>query len=168
MITALRHRLKRLCRFAAEDSGVAAIEFAMLVPILIFGCLALVDLGRAASERMTIGHAVRSVTMAASANATEQKIRDLFAEAAGDGYTVSNPSAEPDLEIDYSGNTRRIALAIERFCACRASLDAAVACTSTCSGEPVMRYYLIDAESEFQTILLPSFNLGVQTKVLIK
>ena len=52
-------------RLARCEAGVAAMEFALFAPMIIFGLLTMVDIGRAVTERMEMDRNVRAGAQAA-------------------------------------------------------------------------------------------------------
>lgn len=60
MIRGIRHLLLRHARRAGDRRGIASIEFALIVPILILVLLALADIGRAVQQNIRLEAATRS------------------------------------------------------------------------------------------------------------
>lgn len=53
-----------LSRFAKDHSGVAAIEFALIAPVLTFALICMLDLGIVVYDQMRMGQIVREVAAA--------------------------------------------------------------------------------------------------------
>jgi len=120
-------------RLLVDARGIAAIEFAIGAPVLIFGVLGMIDAGMAAATRMEIDRNVRSGAQAAmSLNNDPEAIRSIILATAG----------EPaDLTVD-----------VAMVCACE-EVDAS--CTVPCpSGEAPSVFFEIAAQRPYAGILV--------------
>jgi hypothetical protein len=74
-ITAVRQLLSRVRRLG--EDGVSAVEFALIAPILFLSLLAMVDVGFAIHERMTIDHVLRAGAQEAMTTRATQVLKVL-------------------------------------------------------------------------------------------
>lgn len=81
----LSQALRRFCR---ETDGLAAIEFAILAPVLFFAFLAMVDIGLMIYEKLRLGQITRDAAAAAMLTQSTSNI----AAAVQQAITVTGPS----------------------------------------------------------------------------
>lgn len=150
---ALRHAASSFLR---EEKGVSAVEFALLGPMLIFGLLAMVDLGLALTERMTIGHILRAGAQGATQDAGIASIDNVLRATAAKNMTVAKAGT--------IGDDTTLGLDVRRICSCAAQPTVAVACSTTCAGEtPTQIFYVLSANKTYSGLFLPRLS---QAKVL--
>ena len=106
---------------ASDEGGAAAIEFAVLAPVLVLACLATIDLGLAFNQRMTIDAMVRAGVEPALADPGVDKVRDIVKGAAGDGITLTTDSAD---SFEMGGSS--LSVDVTRSCACPESMSTSV------------------------------------------
>lgn len=134
-----------------DTSGVSAVEFAFLAPMLIGGFLMMVDMGVAVAERMEMDRNVRAGAQAAmSLNNDTSAIRSIVLASAG---------SPADLTVDVASGC---------FCDSVAS-----ACTALCtSGEEPEVFVDISASRPFNGIvarhILPELVLNSDTRVRLR
>jgi Flp pilus assembly protein TadG len=102
MRNAAKARLRRL-RFAADESGVSAVEFALILPIMLTLYFGAVELG----DALTINRKVTHVTSSLSDLVTQSKtISDSDMDNILDAATaVMTPYAASDLTMKVTGVT---------------------------------------------------------------
>jgi len=145
-----------------DEGGAAAIEFALLVPILVFACLATVDIGLAISKKMEIDYSLRMASEGAIADLGEDEVHDLLDQVASENFTVS-----PDVEDD-GPDVGELDTEVLRFCACPESMSTVAACTSgTCGGaaDPYL-YYRLSGEMYYDAVILP--QIPMDTSLLVQ
>ena len=152
--------------FVRCDSGASAVEFALLLPILIFSFLATVDLGLALYERMTIDHVLR----AGSASAMEDPLGGEASVLAVLEATkaASLPTTEGLVFLPQP----------DRYYACPEAPDAEVAQTTICADDnPTSIFYRLSATKPYDGLFLPinigpyellSFQLSSTAKVQVR
>ena len=131
-------------RLLSEARGIAAVEFAIGAPVLIFGVLAMIDAGMAAATRMEIDRNVRSGAQAAmSLNNDPAAIRSIVLAAAG----------EPaDLSVD-----------VAKVCECE---GAEASCTVPCdSGEAPSVFFDIAGQRPYAGILV---DLAINSRARVQ
>ncbi len=149
------HRFLRLLScFERDDRGAAAIEFAIIAPVLVLGALAAVDFGFAAMERMRLDSALRSAAQSAMGDPGVTTVSNVLTAAA---------SASPP--------TARSATAFAtptRFCACPQSPSVAVVCSSTCGGASYTYiYYRLEGSSTYTGLYWPR-PINIQSTTLVQ
>jgi len=129
------------------ESGVSAIELAMIMPILAMGLLMMVDLGMAAGVRMQLNRDVRAGAQAAmSLNNSTSSIAEIV--------TVSSAEAA-DLGVT-----------VNLVCSCT---GASAGCTAPCtSGEAPSVFVDLVATRDFSGILLSHLELRAENRVQIR
>lgn len=147
----------RLSRFLSDCSGVAAIEFALLGPTLLFMLLASIDIGNVLSEREAMGHVLRSGAQMAMADGGETAALAAMQGAASTRFTLT------------AGTKKSVVLAASRFCACPNAPATATGCTTICAGNlPTNIYYRMTATKTFAGILFPRFDLNPVLQVEVR
>ena len=145
-----------LARAAGDEAGVAAVEFAMLVPVLVLMVMATADIGLGIYRKM-------QVEQAAQAGA-EWAIRNGF-----DADGISNAVT--------SATNAQVAVspAPSQFCGCATSSGiSAASCGTPCpSGAQAGTYATVSAQMTYTTTLnygvAPStYNFNVQSTVRLQ
>ena len=138
---------ERTKRFLKENSGVAAVEMAMLSPLLMFGMVAMMDVGVAVSERMELDRSVRSGVQAAISN-------------------VSDLTEIKSVVLASAENNEKMSVAIDKNCSCG---SIAASCTALCTGdEPPSVYIDIKASRLHIGMIMPDLNLESESRVQLR
>jgi hypothetical protein len=133
-------------RFWQGCAGTAAIEMALLSPLLIFSLLAAYDLGNAVQQRMKIAHVVR----------------------VGVERGSEQPSSVPEAtavatilaHMSVAAGTDQVLLRAERLCACPNSDLNYVSCLLPCSGGVAnFVFYRLEASQTFSGFFLPAMPM---------
>lgn len=147
-----------LRRISKEESGAAAIEFALVAPLFVIALLGAVDLAVAEYDHMQMDHVVRAAAQVAQTDP---------------GVTAVSTAAER-LAEGYFPAASLPQMTVNKFCACPDTPDAAlVSCDTTCvsrNGEvsaPYI-YYSVAAQRSVNLIYLSSFTLQSTVKVQIR
>lgn len=147
----VRQQAHRLAVLWRNQSGVSAVEFSLISPILVLGSFATVDAGMAVYEEMMISNALRSgAHLAISAN-DEAQVLSVLQAVAAENFSVASgtPSAG------------QLSATVNSYCVCPSDGTAQVDCTATCSGgSAAQQFYALSASKEFVGILLPPFTLS--------
>lgn len=153
--------------FARCHSGVSAVEFALVLPIVIFSFLATVDIGLALYERMALDHVLRAGS--ASAMADQDKI------LAGSVLNVLETTKAESLPA-----TEGLVFVPPpvRYYACPEAPDVSVPATTTCADDnPTSIFYRLSAKKSYNGLFLPlnigsfellGFELSATTKVQVR
>ncbi len=138
--------------FANCQAGVAAVEFALIAPILIAAVLTMSDLGFAIHERSEIDQALR--------NGAQHAISDPGESAVASVLGLVDPTgAGRDLTV----------FVVERFCACNETPDTQTLCSTTCAGDtPTSIFYSLTGTREFSGFLLPAVTLNRSSLVQVR
>ena len=141
---------KHLGYLVSADSGLSAVEFALLAPVLLFSLLATADIGLALSERMTIDHILRAGAQIAMADPGIPAVEDALESTA-----AATPSVSDDLDVSTP----------IRYYACPenlgfAELDTSIVSGSTCAGGGhTYIFYHLAATKTYDGLFLP-INIG--------
>ena len=152
---------RNICRlFGAKDNcsaGVAAVEFALIAPLLALSIICTVDLGLGIYRKMQVQNAAQA---GAEYAVTHGYLASAIATATTSATSFSAIQASPEPT---------------RFCGCAsASGVVGAACGSTCpGGSSAGTYVTVSAQSTYTTLLpyplLPdSFALTAQSTVRIQ
>ena len=135
--------LNWLNSFRKDDSGVAAVEFALFAPILAISLIFLVDLGNYAIQRTDMESALRSgVQYFMNGGSDVDKARDVVLAS----WTTKPANAT---------------VTVEKFCMCGTTEHA---CTSTCGdGSYPLSFSRLHATAEYENILVETTNNADQT-----
>lgn len=153
----LRKIFRVLARLAGDASGVAAIEFGIMVPILVLMVVATADIGMGFYRKMQVEDAAQ----------------------AGAAWAMKNGFDVNKISNAVSSATRAPAISVSpvplQFCGCAGgSSISTVTCGSTCSGGALAgTYTTVSAQMTYNTILpygfFPSsYNLNSQSTVRLQ
>lgn len=145
-----------IARFAGDMSGVAAIEFALLAPILLTMLLACIDLSGVLADRTALDHVLRSGAQAAMADSGTATALAEMQGAASDRFTLGTGAGQ-------------LALDAQKFCACPGSPSSATGCGTICTGnQPTLIFYRLTATKSFSGILFPRFDFAPVLQVQVR
>lgn len=157
----LRLAVGRLLRSA---TGVSAVEFAILAPLLVLGAFGTADAGRAIYQRMMIGQSLRAAAQLAMAGADEDAVRSVFQEVASENFTIAPEGTDAS---NADGDT--LAIAVQSYCACPSQSFVQIGCTTVCStGIAATRFYRLFAGKSFDGIMLPDFPISGAIDVMVE
>jgi Flp pilus assembly protein TadG len=123
-----------LQRFAQDDRGVSAIEFALTVPILLFSLLGVVDIGNVVYRRHDMESALRSGTQ--------------YFMNGGEDLT----KAEQVVNESWTTKPDGVSVTVETFCLCGTTVHA---CNTLCDDDTYpASYHRINASATFPGILM--------------
>ena len=129
---------KLLRKFARSESGVSAIEMALVTPVLLIVFMGLIDYGIAIFSKMELTGAVRSGAQYALIKSNDMDAIET---------TVINSS---NLDVDNIAVTTPY-----ETCECSdGTLDAT--CTTTCSADTLRHYIVISATYTYVPFFLPN------------
>jgi len=128
----MKHFIEKLLRC---HQGVAAIEFALIAPVILVMMIGATDYGLAAINKITLTSAVRSgVQIVLGGNTNTATIRQAVVDASSLGLALSNVSTA-------------------QFCECADGTT--LTCGGTCGDGSKTRYFLqITADHLYQPVLL--------------
>lgn len=148
-----RDRLRRfLARAADNTSGVAAIEFGIVVPLLALLVIAVIDLGLGIYAKMQVEDSAQAGVEWAIKNGFDT---NLITAAVTNATSNTGVSASP---------------APNQFCGCAAgSAITAATCGSTCTGGAAAATYVtVSAQATYTTMISypifpSSYNFSIQS-----
>ena len=150
-------------RMRGSDDGAAAVEFAIIAPVLVLSGITAVDLGVALYQRMTIDHVLRSGAQLAMVDPGEQAVQDALQATGTKNFgpnevAPAGSTATSDTTI-HTGPSK-LRLTAQRYCACPEAVGTAVACSTVCTGTvPTYIYYRLQRTKGFKGMLLgPTFQ----------
>jgi pilus assembly protein CpaE len=140
------HR-RQLRDLPSDRSGASALEFALFAPVLVFGLLAMADVGIGIGMRMELDRIVRSGAQAA--------------------MSLNNDAAAiQSLVLASSATPTTLAVDVERACTCA---EVAASCTALCSdGAAPSVYYGIAAERGFAGLVFGERQIVSSTRIKIR
>lgn len=148
-----RRLFKLLGKCRGSEDGVSAVEFGLFAPILFISLLAMVDLGLAFSERMTIDHVLRAGAQEAMKDPGADRVRQVLDATAAKNFAPG--VGAPVLTVDYP------------ICACPDGVP--VACSTTCPGPTATSiFYHLQGTKDYEGMILPRINLGPTIQVQIR
>lgn len=153
----MRGLVRFLARWGADRSGIAAIEFAALAPVMLLMMVASLDLSGALRERMAIGHILRAGAQVAMADPGTATVRAAMVGAA-QGFTIGT-----------TAGPRTLTLVAQRLCACPGAPDTVVGCTTICTGsQPTYVRYSLQAEKLYDAALVPDMRYAGTLEVQLR
>jgi len=125
------------------DKGVAAVEFAMIVPVLSLLLIGIVDYGMFINKKMQLQDLSRTVTQ-------------YVVQGGSDDDVMENIIETSNFYTNAQAVGQTITVTTEQICEC---VDGnSVSCSSTCSsGDYLRNYYTAMLESTYEPIL-PGFD----------
>lgn len=153
----MRGLVRFLARWGADRSGIAAIEFAALAPVLLLMVVGSLDLSGALRERMAIGHVLRAGAQVAMADPGAASVQAAMSGTA-EGFSLG-----------ATAGPRTLTLTAQRICACPGAPDTAVACSTVCTGsQPTYIRYTLQAEKLYDAALVPDMRYSGTLEVQIR
>ncbi len=152
---------QQLKKLKSSESGVSAVEFALIAPVFAIGLVAMADVALAVHQRMAMDHVLRAGAQAAMSDAGEAKVQAVMESTLVGSGEASTVVLDP----------------VHRYCACpeNASVapEAAPACGTPCSGMvPQYVYYRMQAHKDYQPMslpeALPAFRLSSSMQVQVQ
>lgn len=144
-----------------NDDGVSAVEFALLAPMLVFALLAMVDLGFAISERMTIGHILRAGAQEATKHNGTAAIDHVLRMTATDEMPLT--------AVGTDGDDTSLSLKVRMLCTCQTAPEVEVACSTTCAAsQPTQIFYALSGSKTYSGLILPEFSQAKSLQVQVR
>ena len=154
--------IKRRVRapFASED-GAASSEFGIFLPLILFGCITMGDIGLALHQRMTLDHVVRAGGQIAMSDPGEDQVMSAISHAASKNFILESGDSEiPQTPVTVD---------VERYCSCPENRSTSVSCSEPCSDTSVpFVFYRMSAAKTYDGIIVPAFSLGSELDVQIR
>ena len=148
---------RRTDQVVRDRRGVSAVEFSLLAPFLVMGAISTIDAGMAVYDKMMITQVLRSGAHTAIAAESEAQMRAILEATAQDNFTVAQGAP----------NIGELAVNVTSYCVCPEATGTPVSCTTTCTGGTLPNeFYQLSADMEFDSILLPNFNLSNSLDVI--
>ncbi|MFN4099537.1 MAG: TadE/TadG family type IV pilus assembly protein [Pararhodobacter sp.] len=152
----LANGLARAARFRRDETGLAAIEFALIGPVMVFGLLAMADVGLAVRDRMALDHIVRAGAQSAVRTPEVAAVRAALQAASVD--SMPRPSSAAALTMD-----------VVQECGCPEAPATPVACATTCSDQKAtFIFYSLRADTVATGFLLPELPITSRARVQIR
>ncbi len=146
--------LRMLARFGGDASGVSAVEFALMTPILALTLVALVDLGLAINARLTLEKELN----VAQLYALESKDNISQLQTYLDGTMTTNLTSKG---FAFEGTEAKRTASSMCVCptnAAQTDLSAySVSCSTSCGGTNPYLFYRIDVITDYALPLVPNF-----------
>ncbi len=152
---------QQLKKLKASESGVSAVEFALIAPVFAIGLVATADVALALHQRMAMDHVLRAGAQLAMLDAGEAKVQAVMETTLAGSAEASTVVLDP----------------VHRYCACPENAgvapEAAPACGTPCSGmAPQYVYYRMHAHKDYQPMslpeALPAFRLSSSMQVQVQ
>ena len=148
---------------AAGEEGTSATEFSLFVPVILFGCLTMGDIGLALHQRMTLDHIVRAGAQVAMADPGEEKVLSALRSTATKNFVLENG----DKQNSSPGDP--VSLDVARYCSCPDARSTPVSCSDSCAETvPPFVFYRMSAAKTYDGIFVPAFSVGRQMDVQIR
>jgi pilus assembly protein CpaE len=138
------------------EDGVSAVEFALFAPILFIALLAMVDVGFAIYERMTLDHVLRAGAQEAMNDPGKARVLAVLNATAAQSFL---PADVPIFKVNDLYNPR---------CECPENKGVNVNCTKTCSGSTeTYIFYNLEGEKTYDGIFMP-IDLAAAVEVQVR
>ena len=153
---------RRLADFGRREDGVSGIEFGLFAPILFFSLLAMVDLGFALFERMTIDHVLRAGAQSAIAGDAQTEILEVLSRTAERNFVLADGT-----QADSAGEP--LSVSVHRYNACPENPSVEVAPSTVCAGPSASSiFYRISGGKTYGGMLLPAMTIGRSIVVQVR
>ena len=147
--------MKTFNRLSSDSSGSAAVEFAIIAPVLAAAVVGMIDVGQLFFERSKVNNALRLAAQTAMSDPGPEKIIDVL-------NTFNERSGFSDsLKFQYKAI---------RYCGCSDQHDhfTAVACKARCPSEDMPNiFYRISCGTNINGILLNRFEIAQSIEVQV-
>lgn len=142
--------------FLRDETGVSAVEFALIAPLLVMMLLMMTDFGMAIQQRMTMNHILR-----------------IGAEAAMRGASDAQIAATLQAAVDDHATARMSTLTVAppmRMCRCPQTGNLPVACTEDCAGgEAPDLFHEFSATLPYRSILMgEGLDITLRGRLLVQ
>lgn len=152
----IRRPLQGAVRFQRDQNGLAAVEFALVGPMVVFGLLAMADIGLAVRDRMALDHIVRVGAQSAAQDPGNASVLGVLHAASAGSLTRGSSIAA-------------LSVGVVQECACPDEPEKMVACGTTCSGQqPTFVFYVLRADTVANGLLLPGMAITSRARVQIR
>lgn len=147
-IGSLTGKLAALAKLSRR--GAAAVEFALMVPVVVVGLTYVADLGRATFQKIEMESAARA--------GAQMAIRDRANTSAIQQTTVDST----DLTLTTSD------VSVTETCRC-ADIDSTATCGTTCTnGDPTQFYTTVTVTKSFTYLILGLADKTLQESVTVR
>lgn len=144
--------MRRAQDLLRDRRGAAAVEFALIAPILVFAVLSMADLGFAIHERAEIDQALRNGAELAQSDPGTAAVGALLAEV--------DPTSAFRAATTFG---------VDRFCACPEAPETEVGCFDDCENErPTEIFYRLTGTRPFSGFFLPDQTLERSSVVQVR
>jgi pilus assembly protein CpaE len=159
MVGPVAAALRKLHALARCEDGVSAVEFALIAPVFAAALVAMVDVGLALYERMSMDHILRSGGQAAMSDPGPSQVLKVMQSAIASGFVEGPETIKLDLP--------------KRFCACPDNTEVdpaqAPACSDPCPDSTVPYvYYRIRASKTYDGVFVPPIPLDSSLQVQVR
>jgi pilus assembly protein CpaE len=152
----------------SDERGASAIEFALLLPVLVFACMATVDLGLALNQKLELDQSLRAGAQGLMAGDYDNK-PDATTKVKKLVETIDAEASAADANNQIETATNKIQVAVDRFCMCPEDLATKVDCTAKVCTNSVKRYkfYQISGQQNYDTMYLPA-DISLTGSILVQ
>ena len=145
----------RTRNLAGNESGVSAIEFALVAPLIFFSLLAMADVGFAVRDRIALDHLLRSGGQVAMRDAGEAAVK----------RTLENSACKTGETFPDCSDLKNISFVVESYCQCPSATEPDLYCTNTCPVRPA-KFYKLSAQKTYTGIF--KLRLNFNPSVLVQ
>ncbi|WP_299970841.1 TadE family protein [uncultured Roseobacter sp.] len=140
---------------SGDRTGASAVEFSLIAPLIVLGLLGAIDVGQAVNQRIALESTLQAGAAIAMSDPGASAVRNAIAFVDGDKKA--------------SAQRGTLTLQVDRYCACIADAETAVACNTTCVGSaPTAIFYRLSGDTTFDGALLPPISIGTENRVRIR
>lgn len=148
-----------LATLLRDQRGVSAVEFALIAPILLGGLLSMVDLGLAATERMSLDHVLRAGAQAAMAEKDKERILKVLEATASEHFALGGSVTQTSAE-------NPVVLSVK--CICSGENATEEECTACTASPQAHVYYRISAEKLYNGTVFKSLQLTTRIEIQLR
>lgn len=147
----LGRALSQIRDFVRQTGGSAAVEFALLAPVIVLMMVSTFDVGTSISQRMALDGVLRNGIQTAMNDGSVDQILNSMQVAADGSFG--------------EGQTQ---LSAVQICSCDTAGGGAVSCDTTCVGGPPNIFVEMSAQLSPDSVMLPSLTLAPTIIVQIR
>jgi pilus assembly protein CpaE len=150
-----------------REDGASTVEFSLYVPVILFGCLTMGDIGLAVQQRMTLDQVVRAGAQVAMDDPGEEQVLTAMQLSASQNFSLGSDDEDGEGQEQIVNDP--VSVDVARYCSCPDDRSAPVSCSTPCFEMTVpFVFYRMSVAKNYDGIFSPEFSLARDLEVQIR